>query len=113
MVGETRTKEKKFINKHERQSSNFLDIFGNSNGFTKGASDIKGIPIIADGINHAVPTQKELQMSIRFLTDKKLILQEGKKYKLTKNGMIHYNFASMKTNIILDIWKNLERQIIK
>ena len=45
----------------------------------KGASDIKGISIIADGINHAVPTQKELQMSIRFLTDKKLILQEGKK----------------------------------
>ncbi|MES1223393.1 MAG: hypothetical protein ABUT20_48305 [Bacteroidota bacterium] len=73
--------------------------------------DIKGISQIADGINHAVPTQKELKSSINWLINSGYIKAENSKYTLTKKGMIDYNFASTNTNILLNIWRNLERQL--
>ena len=73
--------------------------------------DLKGISMIADGINHAVPTEKEMRLSISWLLNNRLIEKIGAKYQLTKNGMIMYNFASLKTNILFEIWRNLERQI--
>jgi hypothetical protein len=75
--------------------------------------NIKGISQIADGINHAVPTQKEFQLALHFLIDNGLIEKQGEKFNLTKKGIIQYNFATMNTNITLNIWRNLERQIIK
>jgi len=74
-------------------------------------ADIKGISQIADGINHAVPTQKELRSSINWLMDHGYIREHNSKYTLTKKGMIDYTFASLNTNIILNIWRNLERQL--
>ena len=73
--------------------------------------DIKGISEIADGINHAVPTQKELKSSIGWLIKNGYVKQENSKYTLTKKGMIDYNFASVNTNILFNIWKNLEHQL--
>jgi predicted transcriptional regulator len=75
--------------------------------------NIREISQIADGINHAVPTPKEFQLSLRFLIDNGLIEKEGKKFSLTKKGIIQYNFATMNTTITLNIWRNLERQIAK
>ena len=79
----------------------------------KQSTDIKGISMVADGINHAVPTQKELNISISWLLEKKLIEKDNSKYRLTKEGLITYNFATLKTNILLEIWKNIERQLRK
>jgi hypothetical protein len=42
--------------------------------------DIKGISMAADGINHAIPTQKELQLALAWLLKEKLIKEEQKKY---------------------------------
>lgn len=71
-------------------------------------SDIKGISLVADGINHVVPTQKELETSILWLTKKGLIIKYGKSYKLTVYGKIEYETASKNTDKLLAIWKNLE-----
>lgn len=71
-------------------------------------TDINGISMVADGINHAIPTQKELQSSIKWLLQKKLIIKMGKQYTLTDEGKIEYNQASINTDKIFTIWKNLE-----
>ncbi len=71
-------------------------------------SDINGISSVADGINHAVPTQKELQTSISWLTKKDLIIKQGKSYELTAKGKFEYETASKNTDKLLAIWKNLE-----
>jgi hypothetical protein len=75
--------------------------------------DLKGICMIADGINHAVPTERELKLSISWLITNGLIEKAMKKYKLTKSGMIIYNSASLKTNIVFEILKNIEMLIEK
>ena len=71
-------------------------------------SDINGISSVADGINHAVPTQKELQTSISWLTKRGLIIKHGKNYELTDNGKFEYETASKNIDKLLAIWKNLE-----
>jgi hypothetical protein len=77
----------------------------------KQSADLKAISMLADGINHAVPTEKELQVAISWLLKNEQIEKEGSKYRLSKKGLINYNFASLKTNILLEIWNNLERQL--
>ena len=47
-------------------------------------ADVKGISMIADGVNHAVSTQKELNLAIAWLLKTQLIKEERKKYALTK-----------------------------
>lgn len=76
-------------------------------------TDINGIIAVADGINHAVPSQKELQTSILWLIDKGFIVKQGKNYELTIIGKLEYNEASENTNVLMDIWKNLEINFTK
>jgi predicted transcriptional regulator len=71
-------------------------------------TDISGISSVADGINHAVPTQKELQTSIAWLTTKGLIIKQGKNYELTFKGKLAYELASKNTQTIMKIWENIE-----
>ncbi len=71
-------------------------------------TDINGISEIADGINHAVPTQKELQSSISWLTRNELIIKYGKNYELTSKGKSEYEIASNKTEPLMNILKNIE-----
>ena len=71
-------------------------------------TDISGISSVADGINHAVPTQKELQTSISWLTTKGLIIKQGKNYELTSKGKLEYETASKNTHTVMKIWKNIE-----
>ena len=70
--------------------------------------DLNGISNIADGINHAVPTNGELKKSIGWLINKELIVKQGRKYELTSKGKTEYKIASEKTDKLLAIWKNLE-----
>jgi hypothetical protein len=73
--------------------------------------DFGGISSIADGINHAVPTQKELQTSISWLTRHGLVVKQGHKYLLTSKGRHEYDIASNNTNLLKDIWTKLEDNI--
>ncbi len=74
-------------------------------------TDFNGISMIADGINHAVPTHKEMQTSISWLLRNGLVSKVGKKYTLTSKGKVDYKIASEETNTLLKIWDNLEHII--
>jgi hypothetical protein len=71
-------------------------------------TDINGISAVADGINHVVPTQKELQTSISWLTRQGLIIKHRRNYKLTSKGKLEYETASKNTQTIMKIWENIE-----
>ena len=75
-------------------------------------ADYRGIIMIADGITHAVPNQKELQTSITWLTKNNLINKKGKRYNLTSKGQTEFEKASKKNMTLLKTWKNLEKIII-
>ncbi|HLX54497.1 MAG TPA: hypothetical protein VKR58_11175 [Aquella sp.] len=53
-------------------------------------ADFRGISMIGDGINHAVPTVKELQTSISWLLEKGLVLRHSAKYELSEQGKIEF-----------------------
>ena len=74
-------------------------------------TDYKSIIQIADGINHAVPTDKEMQTSIKWLLHNDLISKNGKKYTLTESGVNLINSSKEKTKTILKIWDNLKIKI--
>ena len=67
-----------------------------------------GISLIADGINHSVPNQKEINSSISYLLKHNLIIKNGKKYSLSENGKTIYLKSSNKNKTILKIWDNIE-----
>ena len=73
----------------------------------KEPTDIAGIIMIADGINCAVPEQKELQGSISWLLSKGLINKLGKKYELTLEGKSKLKTAEDRT--LIKTWSNLEK----
>ncbi len=74
-------------------------------------ADFNGISMIADGINHAVPTQKELQNSTSWLISKGLIKKVGKKYTLTEKGKEDYTTVQKETKTLLNMWNDLEKKI--
>ena len=76
-----------------------------------GPTDYNSISMIADGINHAVPSHKEMQSSISWLVSKGLLTKNGKKYELTLLGKKEYEEASDTTDTLLKIWDNLEKRI--
>lgn len=78
-----------------------------------GPADFASISSIADGINHAVPTHKELQTAMTWLTTRDLISKNGNKYSLTDKGKLEYEESSKKTSTLLKIWDNLEKALSK
>lgn len=70
-----------------------------------------GISMMADGINHAVPTGSELQTSIKWLISRELILKEGKKYSLTDSGRNMLSSARDHSGTLLKMWEALEQEI--
>jgi len=72
-----------------------------------------GISMVAAGINHAVPTQKEFQTSFSWLTKNGLVEKKGKKYSLTTEGQTVFDKASQNTGNLLEIWQNQEKEIKK
>ena len=76
-------------------------------------TDFAGISMIADGVNHAVPTNKELQTSIKWLISKGLVLKKGSKYSLSETGSIIAREISVNSISVMEQWKNLERELIK
>jgi hypothetical protein len=76
------------------------------------SADFRSISNIADGINHAVPSQKELQSSLTWLIVMGLVAKNGNKYKLTDKGKRDYEAACRQTSIILKVWNNLETVLL-
>ncbi|MEQ9117933.1 hypothetical protein [Fulvivirga sp.] len=74
---------------------------------------INSISNIADGINHSIPTDKELQSALAWLTITGLVTKKGKKYSLTEKGKMDYETASRQTSTILKVWDNLETVLLK
>ena len=78
----------------------------------KEAANFSGISIIADGINHAVPTQKEMQKSILYLRTNDLVRKQSKKYDLTTKAKLYTRLiASDHSKTLLEVWKKLEESI--
>ncbi len=80
-----------------------------SNGASFNFNSVIGV---ADGINHAIPTQKELQNSFKWLSNQKLITKEGKKYRITDKGITLLEKAREKSNIMLKQWNYIEKQFL-
>ena len=79
----------------------------------KEPADLAAITTTADGINHAVPTENEINTSITWLTNLGLITHLDEKYSLTSKGLKAYANASKNTSILLKIWENLENGLKK
>lgn len=74
-------------------------------------ADYAGIVTVADGINHAVPTQKEMRASLFWLAAQNLVQKDGKRYRLTEAGKLLADDASAGTT--MKVWKNLESRLIQ
>ena len=74
-------------------------------------TDAGGISVVADGINHSVPTQKEIQISLKWLLTKDLVIKEQGKYNLTDQGQEHFQQVRKKSDILLKMWENLESDL--
>ena len=79
----------------------------------KEQADFNSISNIADGINHAIPTHKELQTSLAWLTKNGLVIKVGSKYGLTEKGKLEYMESSKNTSTLLKIWDNVESVLKK
>lgn len=74
-------------------------------------NDFQGISMIADAVNHAVATHKELQRSLSWLLQKGFVEESGNKYSLAERGRSAYGSASANENTLPGIWKVLEEKI--
>ena len=83
----------------------FLAVAMASNESSVTLRDIIGV---ADGINHAIPTHKELQTAFGWLSKQGLISKEGKKYRLTEKGVALHREASAKSKRIFGVWDFLK-----
>lgn len=75
----------------------------------KEAVNYAKIAIMADGINHAVPTQKEMRLSLMWLESQNLIQKEGTKFKLNDAGSKLLQDASSSEKTTIGVWKFLQK----
>ena len=80
---------------------------------TKEPRVIKEIEHAADAINHAVPTQKEMSESIRWLREKDLIEKSGKKLSLTSAGNALLGKIRSKPGNLMTAWKRITQELQK
>lgn len=62
---------------------------------------------VADGINHAVPTHKEMQSSIKWLVACGLVRKQGPGYLLTEKGSSVMASARAENNTTSKVWDAL------
>ena len=65
------------------------------------------IEAVADGINHAVPTQKELSSSLNWTESKGLIERVGKKIFLTDRGRAFAARLTEKPGSVMKTWDRI------
>lgn len=69
----------------------------------------KEIEMVADGINHAIPTQKEMRATIAWLKSMGLVFKDGKKFKISDQGNKLHKQLSNGVGTISGVWKNIEK----
>jgi len=79
----------------------------------KEPANFNSISNIADGINHAIPTHKELQSSLAWLQSTGLVTKARNKYSLTEKGELDYDIASRQASALLKVWDNVEKVLSK
>ena len=72
-----------------------------------GPADHRDISLLADGINHAVPTHKELQSSLTWLSNAGLVSKSSGGYFLTLSGKSLFTESSSKFYTIMKVWASL------
>ena len=73
----------------------------------------RDIEQIADGINHAIPTQKEMRESLAWLNAEDLIIKKGKAYSLSEKGKDLLEKLSNDINSTRDVWQRIENHFAK
>jgi hypothetical protein len=76
-------------------------------------TDLEGISSVADGINHAIPTQKELSSSLTWQINQQLLAKNGKKYQLSERGTEMFDKLSGKDDSIMITWDRIVKEIKK
>lgn len=77
----------------------------------KQPTSLRDIIAVADGINHAIPTYKELQVSFSWLQAHELVRKEGKHYLLTEVGIELHHSCSHKTYI--KCWEAITQKFLE
>jgi len=68
---------------------------------------------VADGINHAVPTHKELQTAFKWLTSHGFMKKVGKGFTITEDGSSLLAEAGSRSDNIFDHLKYIEKRFGK
>lgn len=76
-------------------------------------ANFNSIAEIADGINHAIPTDRELQSSLIWLARNGLVTKTGSNYNLTAKGKMEYETISRETSTYLELWDKLDTLLKK
>ena len=70
-------------------------------------ANFSAISMVADGINHAEPTHKELQSSLRWLVANSLVRKQSSHYSLTEQGMAVMETAHKQADTTFQVWAAL------
>jgi len=73
----------------------------------------KEIEQVADGINHAIPTDREIFASVKWLNERDLIEKVGKGWCLTVKGQELIDNTISKSGGLLTIWERISKKLIK
>lgn len=79
----------------------------------KRAADTRAISELADGINHAVPTHKEMESSLSFLATTGLISIQDGKFTLSASGAGIYKKVFENELSLLSGWKIATQEIAR
>ena len=72
-----------------------------------GPAKLSGISKVADGINHAVPTHKEMQSSLKWLMENGWVQKDGSGFQLTEKGVGAVSSAREGNTTIFQVWAAL------
>lgn len=79
----------------------------------KEAAKVREIESVADAINHAIPTQKEISSSFKWLESKGLITRAGKKVILTEEGKSLASEITGKSGSTMKTWDRITKAFQK
>lgn len=74
-------------------------------------ANYRSISSVADGINHAVPTQRELQCSLSWLVRAGLVLKTGSHYSISPDGKSFIAEYRQAHDTLFKLWAALTQAI--